>query len=65
LSEEPAFDWWVRHVLRKRDRIINKFKSSYLRKTHNYGIEIPKTVAQAIQLDINNGNTFWKDAIEK
>ena len=65
LSEEPAFAWWVRHVLRKRDRIIKKVKSSYLRKTHKYGIEIPKNVEQAIQLDIDNGNTYWMDAIEK
>ena len=65
MSEEPAFFWWVRHVLRKRDRIIKKVKSSYLRKTHKYGIEVPKNVAQAIQLDIDNGNTYWMDAIEK
>ena len=24
LSEEPAFAWWVKHVLKKRDRIISK-----------------------------------------
>ena len=29
IVEEPAFAWWARHVLRKRDRIIRKVKSCY------------------------------------
>ena len=65
VSEEPAFNWWVRHVLRKRDRIINKVKSGFLRKTHKYGIAVPRSVAEAIQLDLDNNNTLWRDAIEK
>jgi hypothetical protein len=27
IAEEPAFKWWTRHTLRKRDRIIKKVKS--------------------------------------
>ena len=42
-----------------------KVKSIYRRKTHKYGIEIPKNIAQVIQLEIHNGNTYWMDAIEK
>ena len=26
LDHEPAFNWWEKHVLRKRDRIISKVK---------------------------------------
>jgi hypothetical protein len=29
IAEEPAFTWWVRGVLRRRDRIIKKVKSRY------------------------------------
>ena len=36
----------------------------YHKRTYKFGIEIPKTIAQAIQLDRKNGNTFWQDAIE-
>ena len=29
------------------------------------GIELPKTVEEALALDANNGNTSWADAISK
>ena len=64
ISEEPAFAWWVKHVLRKRDRIISKTQRHWL-KTHKYGIRVPRTVEEAIQIDTVNGNTFWWDAIMK
>ncbi len=32
---------------------------------HKFGIELPKTVNEAIELDKKNGNTFWADAIAK
>ena len=65
IAEEPAFKWWVRHVLRKRDRIISKVKSSYHRRSHKYGIRVPKTVEEALEFDKQDGSTFWRDAIEK
>ena len=33
--------------------------------THKYGVEIPTSVAHAQQLDEENKNTFWQDAIKK
>ena len=65
IVSEPAFAWWVPAVLRRRDRIIKKVKAGYLRKTHKYGIEVPNTVAEAIQLDLDTGTTYWQKAIEK
>ncbi len=65
---EPAFNWWVPHVLRKRDRIISlvrKRNPCYLKRTHKFGIEMPKTVKEALDLDKKNGNTFWADTIAK
>ena len=44
IAEEPAFAWWVRHVLRRKDRILKKVKSRYWSKTHKFGIELPKSV---------------------
>ncbi|KAI2490433.1 Reverse transcriptase (RNA-dependent DNA polymerase) [Fragilaria crotonensis] len=35
ILEEPAFAWWARHTLRKRDRIIRKVKSRYWARTHS------------------------------
>jgi hypothetical protein len=65
IAEEPAFAWWVPHVLKKRSRIIAKVKSKYWTRTHKFGIRIPKSVEQAKQLDIENGNTLWWDSILK
>jgi hypothetical protein len=68
ISSEPAFKWWVPHVLKKRGHIIAKItkgKSKYWARTHKYGIKLPKTVAEALEIDRHTGTTFWRDAIEK
>lgn len=65
IVSEPAFNWWVRAVLRKRERIISKVKSRYFKRTHKYGVELPHTVAEALAIDAKTETTFWRDAIEK
>jgi hypothetical protein len=64
IAEQPAFGYWVRQALKTRDRMIKKVKSQYWKRTHKYGIELPKSVNEAIAVDANTGTTFWKDAIE-
>ena len=54
--------------MKKRLRIISLVKkrnAQYLKKTHNFGIEVPKSVAQAYALDKKNVNTLWECAISK
>jgi len=46
------------------DRIIKKKKARYWAKTHKFGIELPKTVAQALKIDERTGTDFWRKAIE-
>ena len=65
IEEEPAFKWWVKDTLRKRDRIISKVKAKYWRTTHKFGIEVPKSVDEAYAIDRRTGTTFWTDAINK
>jgi hypothetical protein len=66
LAKEPAFRWWISHVFRKRNRIIEKLsKKKYWQRTHKYGIELPKSVAEALDINQRTGTTFWRDAIEK
>jgi hypothetical protein len=65
LVTEPAFAWWVPHTLRKRDRIISKVKSKYWTRTHKYGIRLPKTIAEAMRFDEEDGTTYWQDGIAK
>jgi len=66
INHDPAFNWWVTHVLKKRDRIISlvrKLIPRYLKGNHKFGIEIPTSVKDALELDNKNGNTNWADAI--
>jgi hypothetical protein len=37
----------------------------YLKRTHEFGIAVPKSVDEALELDKINGNTLWADAIAK
>eukprot|EP00978_Attheya_sp_CCMP212_P041221 scaffold233447_cov64-Attheya_sp.AAC.1 len=61
---EPAFEWWVPFTLKKRDRIISAVSNRYHKRTHKFGIELPRLVADARHLDKEIGNTLW-DAIKK
>ena len=65
ISMEPAFSWWVPHVLKKRNWIISKVKSKYWLRTHKIRIRIPKTIGEACQLDRENGDNLWWETICK
>jgi hypothetical protein len=51
-------------VLRKQKRILQKLKSKYWTRTHKYGIRIPKNIKEAIEIDKDNDNNLWMDAIK-
>ena len=53
--EELAFEWWVKYVLNKRDRNISKTQRFWF-KTHTYGIRVPNTANDAINIDKENGD---------
>ena len=40
-------------------------KSRYHRTTQKFGIRLPKTVKEALQIDEDTKTTFWRDALEK
>ena len=63
VSEQPAFAWWIKYVLKKSYCIVSKTASKYWQKTHKYGVRIPKLVKEALQIDKANGDTKWWDAI--
>ena len=65
IADEAAFAWWVPFTLRKRDVILSKVKARIRTTTHKYGAEVPRSVELAYELDRKNGNTLWRDAIDK
>ena len=65
IQDEPAFAWWVPYTMKKRNRINSKVKSKYWQRTHKNGIRMPKSVQEAYEIDKENGNTLWTEAIKK
>ena len=65
ISNEAAFAWWVPYTLRKREVILAVVKNQIRKMTHKYGIEIPRDVEHAHEIDSRNGNTRWRDALMK
>ena len=63
VQDELAFSWWITFVKRKRAFIISTAATKYWDCTHKFGIEVPKSVQNAIKIDQSNGNTLWQDAI--
>ena len=53
----------VPHTLKKRESIISKIRSKYWQRTHKYGIRIPKSVEEALEIDEEEGNHVWRDSI--
>jgi hypothetical protein len=65
IDHEPAFAWWVPYTIKKRNRVIKAMAKRYFRTTQKYGIELPKTVQEALEIDRKTGTDFWAKAIRK
>jgi hypothetical protein len=63
LTEEPTFAWWVPYTIKKEKRLIKAVKSCYSPRSHKFGIYVPKTVEEALEIDKKTNATHWKDAI--
>ena len=63
ISMEPALEWRVLFMLKKRNRILAKVKSKYWLRTHKCGIHIPRSVEEAKKIHERIGDTLWLDAI--
>ena len=63
LTEEPAFKWWVSHVIKHRNRIISKVKLRCWKTTHKFGICLPKSVEEALEIDHVTNADQWCKAI--
>jgi hypothetical protein len=55
---KPAFVWWVPPTIKRRNRIIAAVTTRYHRRTHKFGIEIPRTFDDCIRIDKENENTL-------
>ena len=65
IIEEPVFDWWAPHILKKRKRLIKMSQSMHKRSGYKFGTRIPRSTAEALEIDKENGDHEWFDAIMK
>jgi hypothetical protein len=65
LLDAPAFVWWVPYVIKKRSCIIADVTKWYHKRTHKFGVEVPKSWDDCVRLDKENGKTLWQDAVRK
>ena len=57
------FDWWVPFTLKKRDH--SKANIRFIKKSHKFGVKLPHNIQEAHTFDVENGNTLWRDTIQK
>ena len=62
---EPAFVWWLPYTLRKQEETLSAVKSRIRKATHTHGIDIPTSLEHAYAIDTQNGDSFWKNTIDK
>jgi hypothetical protein len=65
IQEEPDFKWWVSAALRARNRISAKVKSQYWKTSHKFGVRLPHSVQEALEIDKETNTDFWWQAIQK
>ena len=74
LVEQPAFKWWVEDALNARQLQISAVKSNYWSRTEKFGLPLPKSVREAINIDNEHYDPhnprgpkpmLWSKAIEK
>jgi len=42
---------------------VRKIKSKYLSRTHKYGVRIPKSMQEAIEIDKESNTTLWWNSV--
>ena len=51
--------------IKEREVILAAVKNWMRRMMHKYGVEIPRDVKHAYEIDARNGNALWRDALKK
>jgi len=65
LEKEAAFSWWVKPTIKHKRAFIKAAKRRFAKRTHKFGIRVPQTVEEALNIDKETKTTFWRDAIHK
>ena len=70
LLEQSKWKWARRYVKnkKKQQRMLRNIMKAKRRKTgikYQFGVRVPRTPKEALELDAAEGNTYWADAMKK
>jgi hypothetical protein len=66
IAEEQAFKWWVSDTLHKQNCIISKVKKKYWKIMHKFGIKLPHSMEEALEINRVMGTDHcWRKAVKK
>ena len=68
LVSEPDWEWTKDYIndTKEYTRLIRVLKTSQsMGGKYKFGVEIPRSVKHALEIDRRNGNNLWKEAMEK
>jgi hypothetical protein len=51
ITEELALKRWVSDTLHKQNHIISKVKKKYWKMMHKFGIKLPHSMKEALEID--------------
>jgi hypothetical protein len=51
IANKPAFAWWVKPMMKQRKLYIKSSHTRYAKRTHKFGIRVPRTVEEALRID--------------
>jgi len=63
LADDPAFACWVPQTLQCKTRIIATVNTRSHKRTHKFGIEVPRNFADCLRLGNAANKPLWQDAI--
>ena len=64
LLYKSAFYWWAPYALKKRDTVISLIRTIANKATHKYGIQLPRSISEAVFIDRENKDGLWRDSID-
>ena len=65
IDDESALNFLVGFTLKKRDMMISDVNKKTNKRTHKFGIRIPRNAQEAHSIDKENGSTLWGDEMAK
>ena len=65
IDSKPNLNWWTKDLLHKQKRLIKLSQKRAIQTGYKFGLRLPFTVMEALEIDQESNNNLWHDAIMK